>query len=85
MSEGDRGNIVLFSGITRLDMPADQILECAIGELDRVVVIGYHKDWSEYFASSIADGGEVNWLLDRFKLMLLKKVDEMSGDGWEGY
>lgn len=78
-------NIIPFDGVTRLDMPADQILESAVGELDGVVIIGYHKDGSEYFASSIADGGEVNWLLDRFKLMLLKKVDEMSGDGWEGY
>jgi hypothetical protein len=68
--------VVNFPGVTRLDLPADRVLEGATGELDQVVVIGYHKDGSEYFASSIADGGTVNWLLDRMKLSLLEVPDD---------
>lgn len=69
-------NIVNFPGVTCLDMPADQVLENAIGKLERVVVIGYTPDGDEYFASSIADGGEVVWLIERMKLQLLRVVDE---------
>ena len=68
--------VITFPGITRLDLPADRVLEGAIGELDQVVVIGYHKDGSEYFASSIADVRTVNWLLDRMKLSLLEIPDD---------
>ena len=63
--------VIHFTGITKLDLPADRILGSAVGELESVVIIGYHKDGSEYFASSIADGGSVNWLLDRCKMKLL--------------
>lgn len=70
------GDLVYLNCITKLDIPADRVLEQAVGELERVVVIGYHKDGSEYFASSIADGGDVNWLLDRCKKNLLDLLDE---------
>ena len=33
--------------------------------------IGYAKDGSEYMASSIAGGPEVNWLLDRCKARMM--------------
>ena len=63
--------VIPFTGITRLDMPPDQILEAAKGRLEGVVIVGYGIDGEEYFASSYADGGTVNWLLDRCKLELL--------------
>lgn len=69
-------DVVRFTGVTRLDIDPDGVLNAAVGELDGVVVIGYHKDGSEYFASSIADGGTVNWLLDRYKMKLLQVVDD---------
>lgn len=69
-------NVVDFNGITKLDLDPDRVLQKAIGELDRVVIVGYHKDGSEYFASSVADGSDVNWLLDRCKLRLLQIVDQ---------
>lgn len=36
-----------------------------------IVVLGYDPAGEEYFASSIADGADVIWLLERLKLKLL--------------
>ncbi len=64
-------NVVILPCVTRLDLPADRILEGLIGELDKVIVIGYDHDGEEYFASSMADGGDTLWLIERFKQALL--------------
>lgn len=49
-------NVVYLGGVTKLDLPADRILEKCAGQLEGVVVIGYTKDGDEYFVSSYADG-----------------------------
>lgn len=67
------GKVIDFPGITRLNLPPDRIINAARGRLDSVVVIGYDKDGGEYFATSIADGGEVLWLLERCKRALLNE------------
>jgi len=66
------GDVVILDCITTLDLPADRILENTIGMLDKVVILGYDKDGREYFASSIADGGEVIWLIEKMKKKLLE-------------
>jgi hypothetical protein len=73
-------DVVLFPGVTKLDLPADRVLEQALtkGVLERVVVIGVTKDGDEYFASSMADGADVVWYMERAKHKLMKIVDEMS-------
>ena len=71
-------NIVNFPGVTCFDLPADQVLENALGKLERAIVIGYTSDGEEFFSSSIADGGEVVWLIERMKLQLLRVVDETN-------
>lgn len=64
--------VILFTGITKLDLPPDRILENNIGkDLESIVIMGYDKDGEEFFASSIADGGTVLWLIERCKLRLL--------------
>jgi len=63
--------IIPLNNITKLDLPVDRILEGAKGELEGVIIMGYTKDGDEYFASSYADSGTVNWLIDRFKVKLL--------------
>lgn len=68
------GDVVTFSGITKLDLPPDRILEDAIGKLEGVVILGYTKEGDEFFASSYADGGNVLWLLERLKKQLLETV-----------
>lgn len=62
--------ILPFTGITRLDLQPDQILEQAIGQLDGVVIIGFDKNGEFYGASSYADGGDALWLLELCKLKL---------------
>lgn len=68
--------IIDYTGITRLDVDPDRILDAAQGQLEGVVILGYTKDGDEYFASSYADGGTVLWLLERCKLALLGAAEE---------
>jgi len=67
------GEVIILDMVTRLDLPADRILESAVGKLDKVVIMGYDKDGNEYFASSFADGGDVLWLTERMKKALLNQ------------
>lgn len=66
------GDVVTFTGITKLDLPPDRILEAAVGQLESVVILGYDKEGKEYFASSLADGGDVLWLMEKLKKQLLE-------------
>lgn len=64
--------VILFSGITKLDLPPDRILEQMIGtDMEGVVILGY-RDGEEVFCSSYADGGTVLWLMERLKTKLLE-------------
>lgn len=51
-------NVVTFPGQTTLDIPADKVLEAAVGQLDACMVVGIAKDGSLYLASS---QGRVEW------------------------
>lgn len=65
-------NVIPIGGFTKLDIPTDQVLTAAKGHCsDGVVVLGFDDDGELYFASSIADGGTVIWLLEQAKLALL--------------
>ena len=64
-------NVINLDLVTRLDLPANRVLEAAIDKLDRVVIMGYDNDGDFYFASSITDGGEVLWLTEVMKQHLL--------------
>jgi len=69
-------NVIPFGGITRLDLPVQQVLEAAKSRCSGgVVILGYEDDGSHYFASSMADGGEVVWLLEMAKKLLLEIGD----------
>ena len=68
--------VIPLNNITYLDIPPDRILESAIGKLEDVVIIGYDKDEEEYYASSIADGADVLWLLEKCKKQLLEDDEE---------
>lgn len=69
-------DIVILPVITSLDLPPERMLTAALAaNLKEVVILGYDKDGQEYFASSIADGGDVLWHLERAKLKLLKMPD----------
>ena len=66
--------VIPFTGITKLDMPPDIVLEAAKGKLEGCIILGYDREEGEYFASTYADGGTVLWLLERCKKLLLECV-----------
>lgn len=63
--------IIQFTGLTKHDLPPDQILEAAMGKLDEVVILGWDKEGQLYFASTKADGPNVLWLMEVAKKELL--------------
>ena len=68
-----KSNVIPLGNVTRLDVPVDRVLDMAKGKIPNgVVIMGYDEDGQEYFASSIADGGTVLWLLERLKQQLLE-------------
>jgi hypothetical protein len=72
--------IVEFGGVTRLPSdPARVLARAADEEFESVVVVGFRKDGSEFFASSEADGGNVLWLLERAKLKLVSVPETHFG------
>ncbi len=40
-------------------------------DLETVVVVGHTKEGHVYFGATVADGGEVMWLFEKVKFMLL--------------
>ena len=65
-------NIVIWRGITKHDLPVDRLLDQAKEHgLSSVVILGW-KDGEPYFASSMADGGDVMWLMRNCEKQLLE-------------
>ena len=69
-------NVIEFNGITKLDIPADRVLENAKGKLKHVVILGWDEDDNELFACTMADGGDLLWLLERAKFRLMETAKE---------
>lgn len=70
------GEVIPLGNVTKLDMPTDRVLDSVKGECSGgVVIIGFDDEGEFYFASSIADGGEVIWLLEMAKKKLLEVAD----------
>jgi hypothetical protein len=66
------GEVVTLPVITSLNVPAERVL-ANMPEMDGVVCVGWKKETGEfYFASSIADGADVLWLLELAKKELLE-------------
>ncbi|MCP4410172.1 MAG: hypothetical protein GY807_21005 [Gammaproteobacteria bacterium] len=72
-------NVIQLGGVTRLNLSPDRVLKNAIGQFDDdgVVIMGYDKNGDTYFASSIANGGTVLWLLENCKKRLLETKDDL--------
>lgn len=71
------GKVINLPVITRLDLQPERVLQAAIDEkMSAAVIIGYDKDDGFYFASSLADGGDVLWLLETAKKALLAVGEE---------
>lgn len=65
-------NVIPLGCITRLDLPTERILDEAKKWVSGgVIVIAYDKTGGVACASSIADGGEVLWMMEWAKMMLM--------------
>jgi len=68
-------NVVTLPVVTKLDMPPERVLDMAKAKgLTGAVVIGRDQAGDLYFASSIADGGDVLWLMELAKIELLRSA-----------
>ena len=72
--EPTSNNIVRFTGLTKLDLEPDTILQKAIGELKEVLIIGTTKDGNQYLASSSADAKNMLWHLETAKYMIMESI-----------
>lgn len=59
-----------------IDLNPDRLLRSWESKLERVLIIGVGHDGEEIFASSIADGMEMLWMVERFKQALMTAADE---------
>jgi hypothetical protein len=66
------GELIQFRGVTKLNLDPDITLEGTKGKLKDFVIMGYDKEGEIFFSSTMADGGDVLWLLERFKAMLMR-------------
>lgn len=65
-------NVVELPVVTSLDIPCERILrKAAEADLQTAIVIGRDQDGELYFASSVADGGDVLWLMEIAKKALI--------------
>jgi hypothetical protein len=67
--------VIPFTGITKLDLTPDIILENLKGTFEGFVIMGYTTEGEEYFSSTYADGGTALWLMERCKTALLSHGD----------
>lgn len=70
------GDVVKLRTITFAELNPDDVLQEAIGKLERVTIIGHTKDGEEYLAFSDPESGVVVWDLERAKHMIVKASDE---------
>ena len=71
-------NIVDLNVVSNLAVaPLNTFRQAILADLEQVVILGYRKDGGEeFFVSSMPDGAEVVWLLERYKHELMSVVGE---------
>ena len=70
------GDVIDFGGGTKGDVPVENVLKGA-EDLDLVIVMGFKKDGTEYFASSSGNSAECAWLAGRYIKLLMENADEL--------
>ena len=66
------GDVVDFTGITRLDIDPERIRQNIPEGMQGLVVMGYDSEGEFYFASSYADGAQAVYLAECMKHMLMR-------------
>ena len=73
MEKSGPDNIVIWNGVTKHDLPPERVLQAAMeNKLQSVVILGWDEEGEIYLASSIADGGDVMWLMRKAEKALLE-------------
>jgi hypothetical protein len=68
----DKGNVVIASMVTSIDLPVERVLHQASNAgLTEAVVVGYDADGEFYFGGSLASGPDALWLLEKARAALL--------------
>lgn len=70
--------VVAFRAPTKHDLEPDTLLETNKSTFKHLVMLGYDHDNDFVFASTIADGGDVVWLLELAKLKLFKITGDIE-------
>lgn len=70
--------VVAFRAPSRHDLDPDTILETNKGTFKHLVLLGYDRDDDFIFASTVADGGDVVWMLELAKLKLFKITGDIE-------
>jgi len=67
-----KDNVAVLQCVTTLDIPVERVVEAILSEgLTKIIVMGYREDGSTFFGSSFSDGGDVMWLMEKYKKALL--------------
>ena len=73
------GDVVNLGVKTKLDLPPEKVLGRALeAGMTEVVICGIAADGSEYFASSVANGADTHWHLQRAMHHLMKQADNVE-------
>lgn len=70
--------VIQFRGVTKLDLDADILLENNKGAFKHLLLLGYNEDNEFIFGSTMANGGDVLWLLEVAKIQLLRIAGEIE-------
>ena len=66
-------NVTVLETVTTLDIPTERVLNDALEQkLQSCFIVGKDENGDLYFASSMADGGDVLWWMEQAKLALLQ-------------
>ena len=73
------GDVVSLDVKTTLDIPPEKVLRRAIETgMTEVVICGIAADGTEFFASSVANGADTHWHLQRAMHQLMKQADNVE-------
>jgi len=73
VSDDAVSNLLGLGRETDLDIDPDRVLDCAIGKLRQVAVVGWEKDDVLYTAASTPDSGELLLLSEGLRKNILAK------------
>lgn len=69
--------VAYLADVAPIDITSDQVLDRAqASDLVQAVVLGVRDDGTMYFESSIADGAECVWLLEKAKHLIMSLAME---------